>query len=406
MRLHARKPYSRQAGFTLTEILVALALGLFLTGVVIAIFTSSQSTFRTVNEVSRSQENTRFALSFLRRNMRMAGYTNCSDDVSKRNFLDLTSAAYIPSMEHAVFGWEFNGTSAGDDYTLNYESLRDDFVQADVTAARANNTAGADSWRSRFIRSVAGTTLTNVTLPDEIVDYEPLRGSDIIAVSISTPLEIFVEDQFTQTNPILDIVDFEGDSTPSDVDQGQILKIADCSSVDLFQNSATDADTFIQIDDGGAAPGNDFNATFAWQKSWGEFSNIYAVDTSVFFIGTGAGGRPSLYQWTSGCGLAAGCDADAVELVEGVENMQILYGEDTSNDGVVNEYVSADQVSNYGNVKSVKIGLIMRSPDNGATGIDDTLTYTLLDTTTINPPDDNYLRYVSNATVYLRNTGL
>ena len=87
--------------------------------------------------------------------------------------------------------------------------------------------------------------------------------------------------------------------------------------------------------------------------------------------------------------------------------MQVLYGQDSNGDGVVNSYVSADQVNNYANVKSVKIGLLVRSPDIGkAAPIDNTLTYTLLDSTVIDPPNDNFLRYVSNSTIHLRNTGL
>ena len=114
-----------------------------------------------------------------------------------------------------------------------------------------------------------------------------------------------------------------------------------------------------------------------------------------------------MYQFTTNCGVSADCGADAVELVEGVENMQILYGEDTTNDGVINAFVTADDVSNYANVKSVKIGLIMRSPDTVISEVDSsTLTYTLMDSITIDPPDDNFLRYVSNSTIYLRNTGL
>lgn len=400
------KMNKNQQGFTLTEILVALVLGLFLTGVVITIFASSQNTFRATSEVSRSQENTRFALSFLGRNIRLAGYTNCSDDIAKRNFLDLSNQGYIPSMEHTVFGWEFGGTGVGETYTLDYESLDGDFTAAEVNTARANNTTVAGAWNSQFIQSVINVPPTDVDLPATIAGFEPLVGSDIIAVSISTPLDIFVADQFSVTNPVLQVVDTDGLSTQSGVDQGQLLKLADCSSVDLFQNAANATDTFIQLGDGAGVPDNDFSAASQWQKPWGQFGNIFSVDTSVFFVGTGAGGRPSLYQYTTACGIDAGCGATAVELVEGVENMQVMYGQDTNGDGVANSYVTADAVTNYGRVKSVKIGLLMRSPDIGPTEVDTSLTHTLLDTVTVDPPDDRYLRYISNSTVYLRNTGL
>ncbi len=399
--------FKRQQGFTLTEVLIALVLGIFLIGIVLTIFASSQSTFRASTEVSRSQENTRFAFSFLTRNIRSAGYTNCSNDVSVRNFLNFDSDAYIPSIEHAVFGWEFGGTGIGQTYILDYQSLSDPFTAAELTTAQAANTAGAASWDSQFIRSATNVAPTAVNLPATIAGFEPIVGSDIIAASISTPLDIYVDDQPGQTGLLLPVVDIDG-NTPaaSNVETGEILKIADCSSIDIFQNTADISDAFISIADSGS-PGNDLNASFRWQKSWGQDSTIYSVDTNIFFVGTGQGGIPSLYQYSSSCGINGDCGATAVELVEGVENMQVLYGQDSNGDGVVNSYVSADQVNNYANVKSVKIGLLVRSPDIGkATPIDNTLTYTLLDSTVIDPPNDNFLRYVSNSTIHLRNTGL
>ena len=120
----------QQQGFTIAELLIAAVLGLFLTAVVITVFTSSQNTFRASTEVSRAQENTRFAHSFLTRNIRLAGYSNCSNDVAIRNFLNLDSDAYVPAIEHGVFGWEFGGTGAGVTYDLNYESLNGDFTDA------------------------------------------------------------------------------------------------------------------------------------------------------------------------------------------------------------------------------------------------------------------------------------
>lgn len=50
-------------------------------------------------------------------------------------------------------------------------------------------------------------------------------------------------------------------------------------------------------------------------------------------------------------------------LIEGVESMQITYGEDTSNDSnpSIDEYVNADDVQDWRKVRAVKIGILMRS---------------------------------------------
>ena len=52
------------------------------------------------------------------------------------------------------------------------------------------------------------------------------------------------------------------------------------------------------------------------------------------------------------------------EILEGIESMQILYGEDTNNDKPTNYYVTANQVSNWRDVVSIRLRLLMRSFKN------------------------------------------
>ena len=49
------------------------------------------------------------------------------------------------------------------------------------------------------------------------------------------------------------------------------------------------------------------------------------------------------------------------ELVEGVENMQLLYGVDTDNDSVVNKYVTSAGVTDFSDVVNVRITLTIRT---------------------------------------------
>ena len=91
--------------------------------------------------------------------------------------------------------------------------------------------------------------------------------------------------------------------------------------------------------------------------------------------------------------------------------MQILYGIDSlGNDGIIDSYMSADQLDARDNpltasdIKAIKIGLLMRSNNVGSTEID-TKDYELIDSVTINSPDDTYLRFVTNTTVFLNNSG-
>jgi type IV pilus assembly protein PilW len=66
-----------QTGMTLIEIMIALLIGAFLLGGVLQIFISSKQTYRMQENLSRLQENGRFAMEFLSRDIRMAGYWDC-----------------------------------------------------------------------------------------------------------------------------------------------------------------------------------------------------------------------------------------------------------------------------------------------------------------------------------------
>jgi prepilin-type N-terminal cleavage/methylation domain-containing protein len=68
------KAIHRQAGMTLIELMVALAIGAFLMIGAVTVFMQSRTTFRVTESVSRLQENARFALDFMEPDIRMAGF--------------------------------------------------------------------------------------------------------------------------------------------------------------------------------------------------------------------------------------------------------------------------------------------------------------------------------------------
>ena len=68
----------RQSGFTLVEVLVAVALGLLLMAGIITLFSGISSTNNVQNGLARLQENGRFALTRMETDLRMAGGQYCS----------------------------------------------------------------------------------------------------------------------------------------------------------------------------------------------------------------------------------------------------------------------------------------------------------------------------------------
>jgi type IV pilus assembly protein PilW len=92
-------------------------------------------------------------------------------------------------------------------------------------------------------------------------------------------------------------------------------------------------------------------------------------------------------------------------IVQGVENMQLLYGEDTNVvDDVTNatKYVTAANVVNWNNVVSVRIGILVNSQSNIATS-DDEVTYTLQGQMQIAAANDHMRRRACSTTVVVRN---
>ena len=92
-------------------------------------------------------------------------------------------------------------------------------------------------------------------------------------------------------------------------------------------------------------------------------------------------------------------------IIQGVENMQLLYGEDTNPaDSVTNatKYVTAGNVSNWDDVVSVRLGILVNSQGDISTS-DDEFTYDLQGQTQIAAANDHMRRRAYSATVVVRN---
>lgn len=71
-----------QSGFGLVELMIAMTLGLVLLGGIGYLYIGSRGAFRTTDNLSRMQENARYALDMMSRDIRMAGYVGCGNMAS------------------------------------------------------------------------------------------------------------------------------------------------------------------------------------------------------------------------------------------------------------------------------------------------------------------------------------
>ena len=109
MKIILRNP---QRGLTLVEIMVAMAISLVLLAGIIQIFLGSKQAYRVQDGLARLQENGRFAMEFMGRSIREAGYADISVN---------------PALKYTLFnGTAITGTDGTPDtITVSFDSTTD-----------------------------------------------------------------------------------------------------------------------------------------------------------------------------------------------------------------------------------------------------------------------------------------
>jgi type IV pilus assembly protein PilW len=345
------------AGLSLIELMIALVLGVILTLGAVQVYLGTSQTYRLTDAVAHAQENIRFASSMMQRDVRGAGGLSClrgADDV----IVKLKGTRVVP-IGDGVLGWEAAGTGIGDQYT--------------ATASLAGDATG---WSEG---GGAGT------FPAEITG-EVVAGTDVLIVNSVQTLPVKV------TGSSSGRIDVDA---ASDIPQGRIILAVtdDCSSGELFQKANNATAKSVTIAGGGFNPGNS-PSTFA--LSYGGDARVAAHSTTAYYIGIGASGAPSLFRQRLDT-----TPEGPQELVEGVESMQILYGVSTGVFKRADTYTTADNVTDWENVVSVRIAFVVRSED-GANSEDLTRVFNLLGTE-VTAPTDRRARLVATSTIGIRN---
>lgn len=145
-------------------------------------------------------------------------------------------------------------------------------------------------------------------------------------------------------------------NNPTNIEEFEYMLVTDCTKADLSQrtnpNNLTNA---VVGNTGVGSPGNATKPGITYTEEEG--ATMFEFRGTTYSLAAGTSGEPSLFRSIN--------DAAGVELVEGVENMQILYGEDTDGDGSANRYLSAGTVGLVmEQVVSIRITLTIRSAED------------------------------------------
>ncbi len=308
-----------QSGISLVEIMIALALGAFLTAGIIQIFLASKQTYRIQDGLSAIQENGRFSMDFITRDIRMADFWVCINVANVESKLNA----------NAVFdAFAFGITGQDNDNGGNIGGANND----------GNNNGIWDGTDSVTLRGVIASNVFLVLQPAttaavlRITNNSGLAAGDIVLLSDCSSGDIF---QITNLNP-----------APPNFDN-------------LIHNAGNlNATQRLEV---GLQVNNPIPPNTPQDNLYRPGAQISPLAFIQYSIRQGQNGRASLFRSIN--------QNAPQELVQGVEDMQILYGEDTDlvPDSTANNYVNAAAVVDWNRVVSVRLALLLHSPNDNLT---------------------------------------
>ncbi len=339
-------------GFTLVELMVEMAIGLIILGAVGQIFATSSGAYRLEEGLARVQENGRFAMNFVLKDIRMAGYMGCAR----------LPAGQIGNMVDPP----------ADPTTFNPDGIR-------------GHTYVGPGW---------APALPATYFPSA---GEVEAGTDVIIIQHASSLGTHLTGNTTPSNANIQVLSTA--QITSQIAAGDIVMVSDCKAADIFKATTVSTGTPVTI-----AHSNSGNSGNFLDHAYGNEAELMKLVSRVYFIGTGvstgtsASTAPALFRKE----LVAGV-LQAQELVDGVEDMRVFYGEDTdvTADSAANIFRPANTVTDWSKVVSVRIGLLLRTPHESG-GDFDTNTYDVAGAT-VDPTDDRRQRRVFTTSIQLRN---
>ena len=336
-------------GFSLLELMLALLLGVVVVAGIVRLFVGNSRTYDVVNAQSRLQENARYAFEFITEAARNAGYYGCAPE---RDFI----------IKGLVGAWnnipEYNLSEP----VGGYEALGGGNFAPSNLLTLPRSEGGVD---------------TNVHQPGQGIDTTVLDPqSDLVVFrSARQPLAHLAAVLQPDGDPV---VYTPGGQPAFAVDD--VVVVADCEQAAMFRvTAATASGDQTVLAHATTEGGSNFNnadtvltlggeilpATLSvLGRSYGVSATVGLLQSTYFFIAPST--AANLVGETINALWRKQGAAAPVELVQGVDGMQIHYGIDTLVDGRANvsRYVTIDGVTDPQRIVAVRVRLDITSPDD------------------------------------------
>lgn len=354
---------AKQSGLSLIELMISIVLGLLIMTAVIQLFVSNKQTYLVTESQTQMQDNARFALNFISKEIRSAGYSGCR------------------AIENT-----------------NVQIIANDPVPAIMSEDTIFT--GTESWPT----GVESASLGSVK-----------EGSDIFVMQRAAGCGATLTGNVATSNANIQV------QAPNNCNltAGEVLMIADCETAHIFRatsvsaNEAGDIQTIAHANDVNQAnrfckgyetlpqPGN---CDTDEDKLYSFDAELYKFVSTSYFIRNDANGMPALWKHdnTRGVTLPNVANPNPTIMVEGVDDLQIEYGLDDNEDDIIDRYENAQTITNtneWNKVMSADVSLLVQTQEDNLTLNDQNLAY---NGTTITGTDGR-LRRVFNTIIGVRN---
>ena len=301
---------SRQTGFSLVELMIALVLGVVVVGGSVSIFTGVIRSSNLNQTISNLQSNGRFAMDVIGRDIRSAGYIGCA------------------ALQRAVINASLDVPP-----TTN---LIDSAISGDVV--------GASSWKPAKPLSYTAATGAGA----------PVVGTHALRVQYAEPPGLQLN---TSMTPDSNRITVNKDNAIK-LRANQLGLISDCSSADLFKvQSFTNTETTKEI-----TLSEKLVKRYTTSAEFPESTLVMPFVSVIYYIGdtqrTTASGKKVLALYSHNFPYTAA--NPPLELVEGVDQLVLEFGVRQS-DGTLRYALAGANGYSAGKIETVRMGLLLSS---------------------------------------------